>query len=715
MKTLLGAHTAVNVRIAACVLLWIVATTSQAAAVTLNMSRDLVSVGIAARNMTPNDPSLDARPLFQAAMDYVRNHSIATVTVDPGAYYFLTTQYPNDYLIVPQLSNVTIDMAGATIFLKDPWAAGLHFWYCDHLTLTNVTIDYINTPYTHVQLTSVDSANRVLHYTPVNGWPDPAVFSAYASANELSPVVAVAFRSGRIVPGTSRMPLQAPVGGGSLPLFQNYAPWTQGATLSTLQAGDTIVVTFRGGAAGPLKVWHGDSVLLSNVTIHGANNWAIEVVQSSNTTIDHARVEPRPGTLIGSSADGIHFTDGLRNNHIRNSFVTSTVDDALVMDSLAVATVTAPNSGSALSVARNAFSRFPDGTAVNFVDTATGSEMTGGTIVSQIPADTLSPGFGETVMLTFSQPLPSLTAGMRMVFADATMRGSGSTIEDNVVENVLMGRGVWIGGSRGVTIQRNVIRNTSSGGVVLFQDTIHDIGPPAHDIVIRDNRFESNLGPMASGSLTQFAMAAVVVDTVITDSFRFAPGAVNSNIAVVGNTIVDSGRGGIWMGETNGGTIASNRIVSWRQHPELPIFAVPGDLQSQVLQDITQPIVVRYSSGQAIENNAIGCASFTDDPIVVGGTTIKAVHVIELRACADGLRMHFGLPAYAYSEPSLAEGTIVKAQHIQELRTAVSEALTAGGLSVPLFTDVSLSGQPIRATHLRELRSAIATRDSLLH
>jgi hypothetical protein len=37
------------------------------AAQVLNMSRDLVTLGIAQQNLTPNNPSLDARPLPNAA------------------------------------------------------------------------------------------------------------------------------------------------------------------------------------------------------------------------------------------------------------------------------------------------------------------------------------------------------------------------------------------------------------------------------------------------------------------------------------------------------------------------------------------------------------------------------------------------------------------------------------------------------------------------
>ncbi|HKF58685.1 MAG TPA: hypothetical protein VKJ45_24810, partial [Blastocatellia bacterium] len=63
-----------------------------ASAVTLNLSRDLVRLGIAAQNLTPNNPSLDAGPLFQAAIQYIGNNPVQVLTVDPGSYYFLTSQ-----------------------------------------------------------------------------------------------------------------------------------------------------------------------------------------------------------------------------------------------------------------------------------------------------------------------------------------------------------------------------------------------------------------------------------------------------------------------------------------------------------------------------------------------------------------------------------------------------------------------------------------------
>ena len=52
------------------------------------MSQDLVARGIAASNLTPNTPALDATPLVEAAVAYASSNALTTLTADPGNYYF---------------------------------------------------------------------------------------------------------------------------------------------------------------------------------------------------------------------------------------------------------------------------------------------------------------------------------------------------------------------------------------------------------------------------------------------------------------------------------------------------------------------------------------------------------------------------------------------------------------------------------------------------
>jgi hypothetical protein len=114
------------------------------------------------------------------------------------------------------------------------------------------------------------------------------------------------------------------------------------------------------------------------------------------------------------------------------------------------------------------------------------------------------------------------------------------------------------------------------------------------------------------------------------------------------------------------------------------------------------------TGGRATMNSYVGMP-FTDDPITAGLTSIRAVHVNELRARIDALRAHRGLSAYSYTDtPPVAGNTIVLARHVTELRTALAGAYSAAGLSPPAYTDANLIGLAVKAVHVSELRTAVA-------
>jgi hypothetical protein len=565
---------------------------------TLNLSHDLVPLGIASQNLAPDQPALDARPLFQAALQYIHSHPVQVLTLDKGAYYFLTPQNPANFLRLAGLSNVTIDLAGSTIYFQTAFLQGFFLAQCHNVTLTNFICDFVVPPYTQVTLTSLDPNARALSYATIPNWQDPANFNNATIPGGTAPVLwAAVFRNGDILPGTSRMQVSPNISNNVLQFAPSTAPWTQAATLSTFQPGDTIVVTERGGSP-PVIVANSDSITVSSGTIYGSGAIALFLTATSNSTVDSVHVIPRPGfDLISANADGIHFGISGPNNHITNCLVTRTMDDALAIDSLDIATVTAfdPSMPNQVTVRRSEFLHFPNGTQVNFVDPITGNEVTGATIVSQDPPDLPTPVANGSVQLTLDANLPAgLASGFGMTFASDSARGGGSTIEHNVVPETIFGRGIWVGGAAGVTIEGNSIGNTSNGGIVVYQDTKAFPGPPAHDITIQRNKLNGSLGPMASGSGTQIATGAIIVaSTGLT--FQFFTTTPNSNISIIGNKIVNSGRSGIWVGELNGGVIQGNKIKRWDRHPELPVFGVNAQVAAQLMQDFTQPVVVRNS------------------------------------------------------------------------------------------------------------------------
>jgi hypothetical protein len=542
------------------------------------------------------------------------------LTVDHGAYYFLTSQDAQSYLRLSSVSDLTVDLADSTIYFAGAFLRGFALVNCERVRLTRFRTDFITPPYTHVELTAFDPDRRTLVYATLFDWADPIVFSGLAAPGpNMAPLAiwAMAFRNGDIVPGTSRMPVTQPLFEGILALVQDNTPWTQAATLSTLHPGDTIVVFVRGGFA-TVSVTGGDAVTISDATIHGSSAQAILFNGATRSTAERVRVTPRPnGGLIATDAGGIILVNTGPDSHIRHSFVNRSLDDALAIYTIDVAAIASQSGPRELTVDRIAFLRFPDGTRVNFVDPASGEELPGATIVSQDPPDSNAPVFNGPVNVTFDRDLPTLSPGFGMTLADPGARGAGSSIEDNVVKEVPFGRGVFSAGVEGLTIARNKIGHTSAAGIGVRQNTTSipfgvSPTPPAHDIVIRDNIIRGSLGPMASGSGTQFAVGAIMIGST-NNTNRFPASTPNSDISIVRNQVIDSGRTGIWIGELDGGAIRGNVITSWDQHPELPLNGVDPQTRPQLLQDFTQPLVIHNSQNIESRDNLIGVHARRDD------------------------------------------------------------------------------------------------------
>jgi hypothetical protein len=557
---------------------------------------------------------------------------------------------------------------------------GFLLYYCSNVTLRNFQTDYINPPYTHVKLTSVDTTNRLLHFQTLPNWPDPSTFSSLVDPyGGVVQIWAAIFRSGQIVPGTTRSAVSLPISNSTLSLIQDTTPWTQAATLSSLQPGDTLAVTARAGGS-PLVVWVSDSITLSNIAVYGSNDWAVDFYEATNSVADHISVMPRPGTgLIGSNADGIHFNSAYQNNHIRNCYVTRTMDDALAMDNQFHATIVNVSGSRQLTVTRKGFDRFSNGTAVNFVDPITTLEFAGATIISQSPPDSVAPGYGEQVVLTFDADLPTLTAGQGMVFASTSLRGQGSTVEDNTVEDIVAGRGVWINGTVGVTVERNVIRRTSEAGIAVAQDTEVYTAPPAHDITITDNSLENDLWPAANGTGAQNSLAAIQVVSTSNQSFAFASSASNTNISVLNNYVADAGRSGVWIGELNGGILQNNLVIRWNQHPELPIWGIGPSFQTQVLQDFSSPVVIHYSSSVTESGDTDAAASTISAPV----TFTPAGSMIDNTA-----------KSYNFTLATAVTGFAWKANSTSSWITITSTTSGSGGATVTYSVTPNLSASP---------------------
>ena len=103
-------------------------------------------------------------------------------------------------------------------------------------------------------------------------------------------------------------------------------------------------------------------------------------------------------------------------------------------------------------------------------------------------------------------------------------------------------------------------------------------------------------------------------------------------------------------------------------------------------------------------------AGFTDDPLTIGTTEIRAVHITELRTRINALRVGCGLGNFSFTDPTLTVGSMtVKAVHLTELRTELSAAYVACGQAAPTYSDTPITAGTtgITAAQVSELRTLV--------
>ncbi|MEK6280518.1 MAG: RHS repeat-associated core domain-containing protein [Acidobacteriota bacterium] len=109
-------------------------------------------------------------------------------------------------------------------------------------------------------------------------------------------------------------------------------------------------------------------------------------------------------------------------------------------------------------------------------------------------------------------------------------------------------------------------------------------------------------------------------------------------------------------------------------------------------------------------NIGMGAAvSFTDDPLTIGVSVVKAQHVTELRQTVNAVRSLAGLAAATWTNPTLTVGvSVITAADVTDLREKLHDALVVLALQTSPYTDPTLAtgqnGTLIKKVHFAELR-----------
>lgn len=438
----------------------------------LNLSHDLVTNGIATQNMTPNMPALHARPLFQAGINYALKNHIPLVIADQGSYYFLSLNSQYQHVYLNAISNVTVDLQYSDLYFAQGNIMGIDVNECMNLTLKNFTVDYMQLPFTQVMVTGVNSTARTISIQQLESYPLPSYLNAVTvpSTYPNNGYYAYIFRNGVQLRTTGRMPVSSPASNTSIQITGT-DPWAQPAQLATIEPGDTLVLELRAGI-GAIFASTSTGLTVQNVAVYASGFIGVFTSYGSGITVDHVQVIPRPGTdrMISTNADGIHLGYAGANNAITNNTVKRGCDDAIAIDGQWVAIVNAANNGASVQVKRNNNTPIAIDESLDFINVTNAATIGTATVVSETPPVNQQLGTGgELITLTLDHAI-TLAPNFGVTPTDPNLRGNGTVISGNLVQQQTFGRGIYPAGVSNITITNNLIEATNESGILVEQD-----------------------------------------------------------------------------------------------------------------------------------------------------------------------------------------------------------------------------------------------------
>jgi hypothetical protein len=676
------------------ILVAFVSPTAARAQTTLNLSHDLVTLGIAATNMVPDQPALDAGPLLSAGVAYAMSHGIARVIADPGTYYFLSMQFPGVHVqlgsnpATPFVSGLTIDFQGADLIFTHPLANGLALWSVSDVVLQNFTADYQPLPFTQVRVISVDPATARIQYSVEPGWQDPTAFNSAQPLPGLTfpPVELMVYRNGRPAAGVRKIAVQTPLSGNVLTVVPYIGVSPTPAFMAGIRPGDVAVLDMR-QIGSPVVTYRCLRCTLRNITVYSAAGEAITGMYSDSTVWERIYSIPKPGTDRLISAVEIGFQANGPNNQIRLSRAIRTIDGGISLHVWSTGEVQSQLSARTLTVAGvgpTTLSQgvtLPNGSPVVFQRRSDGAILFSATVVSQTGS---VEGYNPNpIDFTFDRDLPANLIGTVMYTTDLNRRGANSVIERNTIQekSCCVAMDTW--GWAGSTIHGNYFSRmpwSAIDGIASTPPTTWTT-PPLANMTFSNNVLDhGNLIPdWWLGELGALQLQATRFDPQLGDYDLF-PAPAHQNITIADNFIADPGRAAIWIGDTAGGSVSGNYLLHATERPQLAVYHSPRT-------DTLAPLVIDVTStGIVTANNTIDQTS--------GRVFVTDAQYRELAAYAPGSTIRLD----AYGIGGLANPAVTLTDADGVTRPAAIQTTTTHAIDVQLPVASALGGAYLALT-----------------
>jgi uncharacterized protein (TIGR03437 family) len=569
----------------------------------LNASQDLVRLGIASTNLTPNQPTLDATPLLTKALQYATANGVTLLQVDRGAYYFLTSQNAFVHLGMAQVNGMTIDFQGSDLILSQPAVGGIWLQQSKNAVLENFSLDYAKLPFTQLKVVSVDPTARQIVYAALPNWPDATIFNQTNVATAGGGFYFFIFRNGHPAPDLSRMATAPPFTSMQIQVTNDNLAWTSSAFLARIRPGDTLVLTARGGG-DPVQANGCDGCTLRNIKIYSASSWGFQVLNSRNTVVDHVYAIPKPETdrLISTNADGITLSQPGPNNTYRLNRAIRTLDDGLSPHSLLLGVVTgqAPQQ---VQLKRQFNLAVSNGSPVMFESAADGTILGTATIVSQTPPTPVSSG--ETVTVVFDRSLPANLTGAVVYTTDPTQRGDNTLLDRNTVQDQVFARGISVWGLVNSALRGNYVWRSAWDAILATHRMVPVdwMSPPLANVTFSQNTIDSADSVYGGNE----SMGAITIEGAGNPSFQELTASPNANLQITGNFIAQPGLSGVRVESTSAPTVTGNYLVNPNAVP--CTNGTPFNSYSSCQTAFSQPVAILNSMAASTSGNTVDTSS----------------------------------------------------------------------------------------------------------
>jgi len=587
---------------------------------TINMSQDLVSLGIASENMTPNTPSLNSGPLLEAALEYTRSRPFVTKLIaNKGAYYFTAfNKFLSDrHVYILNITNITIDFQGSDLRFFRANRTGLAFERCSNLVLENFSVDFDQLPFSQVTVTAVNTSTRTISYTVNPGYDSPTLFNTARSFYPGEEVHAFFFRGGRPLAVTSRFTVPRSITASAFALSGSL-PWESAAVIERVRPGDIAVITPRGFGDG-VQFMVGSNITIRNVSIYSSGSTGLLTNGVSNLLIERVYVIPKPGTdrLISTNADGISVQGIRENTTVRLSRAVRTLDDGFAAAALILGTVSSVTTPRRFVVSRQHNYFIPTGSTIVFQNRVSGDILGEAVVTVQMP-ESVGLNFGGSVTIDIDRDLPAAVgAGVAVYSKDPGARGSNLVLERNTVQDQVFARGISLWGLVNATVRGNYLRDTQMAAILGTHRLMSEdwMSPPIDNIDVQRNVIDGANTIFGTGILEKFAGILFLAQK---QDFQPMLGSPHSNIRVTGNFIARPSRSAIRLQNVTTGSITGNVLVNPNNNPYVEGYW--EDTFEPYLTEFKQPVVVKTSTGVSQSDNPV---ETTDSPITLTDSSYR--------------------------------------------------------------------------------------------